>query len=297
MSSSRTFKTDQLAEFLAQLLTGTGVYAYDATDCANRILEADILGEEEHGLASVPRHLETARNGDIDPRAMVMTESETPAVAFLNGNQGMGHVAGTKAVSMAVEKAKAVGTGTIVVGNSQDFGSPAVYARLIAMQGYVGYVTTSICAKPSFTPPGSDAPKMGRHEFVCAFPFGPEKIAFSKGASRNCESEQAMLLGSSLSLMNSVLTCALAGAKMPVNKTRGSSLEHTEHFFLAIDPSQFGGTEKFDKRLTDGLELIQLDGSILRTAGKDLPESIPVSDTVFGELSELATKYKAQLPS
>ena len=177
MSLTRTFETEKLAEFIAQLFTATGVYAYDATDCASRILEAEILGETEHGLASVGRHVEAASNGDIDPRAMVMTESETVAVAFLNGNQGVGHAAGTKAAGMAVEKAKAVGTGTIVVSNSQDFGSPAVYARLIALQGCVGYVTTSTGEKPTFTK------MLGRHEFAWGIPSDSESCCLLKGAS------------------------------------------------------------------------------------------------------------------
>ena len=80
---------------------------------------------------------------DIDPRAQVLTVSETPAMAVLDGGRAIGHVAATKGMQLAIAKAREVGTGTVAVKNGQHFGAASVYALMAIEAGMIGYCTTS----------------------------------------------------------------------------------------------------------------------------------------------------------
>ncbi|MCH2465650.1 MAG: Ldh family oxidoreductase, partial [Gemmatimonadetes bacterium] len=76
---------------------------------------AVLRGIQSHGSRALPRYFEAMDRGEIDPRAQIITERETPAMTVLNGGAGLGHVAATKAMQLAIQKAKEVGTGTVAV--------------------------------------------------------------------------------------------------------------------------------------------------------------------------------------
>lgn len=293
--SDQIVSRSKLVDFIVQLFVSPGVYSYDAAVCADRLIDADLAGEFRHGLAALEYHLNTIEHGDIDPRAMTVTLSETPAVAFLDGNQGMGHVAGTKAVELAIQKAKKVGTGTVVVSNSQDFGSPAVYARLIADAGCVGYCTTSTGEQSTRRLAGSDAAILGRHEFAWGIPASETETLMLKGCSGHADTGETSPLGATVSIGHSVLTGLLAGGKLPMHKTRGTALERTEHFLYAINPEHFGGVEKFQKQLLEaGESLKSLDQLQRVSTGND--ENVSISAEVAEQFTSLAEKFKVALP-
>ena len=77
------------------------------------------MGRPQEGCGSLARYLDCMDMGDIDPRAISLRKSETPATALIDANEGMGQVAATKAMETAVEKARAVGIGMVLVANSQ----------------------------------------------------------------------------------------------------------------------------------------------------------------------------------
>ena len=62
---------------------------------------------------------------------------DAQAVALLNANNTFGQIAGHKAMSLAIDKAKQYGTGVVAVKNSNHFGIAAYYA-MMALQGRHG---------------------------------------------------------------------------------------------------------------------------------------------------------------
>ena len=134
---------DALRELLAKMFVRKGMFRAEADVGAARLVEADLRGIHSHGSRAVGKYLEAMDTGDIDPRAQVLTVTETPAMAVLDGGTGLGHVAATKAMQLAIEKAREVGTGTVVVKRSQHLGATGVYAMLAAEAGMIGYCTTN----------------------------------------------------------------------------------------------------------------------------------------------------------
>ena len=61
--------------------------------------------------------------------------SERHAVALMDAGHGMGHIAGTKAMMLAMEKAKYFGVGIVAVRRSNHYGAAGVYSN-IARRGF-----------------------------------------------------------------------------------------------------------------------------------------------------------------
>ena len=134
---------DALEALMVRMLTTKGMYEAEAKIGVARLIEADLRGIHSHGSRSLWRYLEAMDTGGIDPRAQVITERETPAIAVLNGGKGLGHVAATKAMQLAITKARAVGTGTVALRHGQHFGAAGVYAMMAVEAGMIGFATTS----------------------------------------------------------------------------------------------------------------------------------------------------------
>ena len=134
---------DSLRALVVELLLAKQVFRFDAETAADRMVEADLRGIQSHGSRALVRYLKAIDVADIDPRGHVLTVQETPAMAVLDGSRSIGHVAATKAMQLAISKAREVGTGTVAVRNSQHLGAASVYAMLAALEGQIGYCITS----------------------------------------------------------------------------------------------------------------------------------------------------------
>ncbi|HEX4071383.1 MAG TPA: Ldh family oxidoreductase, partial [Planctomycetaceae bacterium] len=134
---------DQLTDLLVRMLKAKGMYEAEARIGAARLVEADLRGIHSHGSRSIWRYLDAIDEGGIDPRTQVLTVRETPAMAVLDGGKGLGHVAATQGMELAIKKARAVGTGTVAVRRGQHYGAASVYALMAVEAGMIGFSTTS----------------------------------------------------------------------------------------------------------------------------------------------------------
>jgi LDH2 family malate/lactate/ureidoglycolate dehydrogenase len=79
--------------------------------------------------------------------ALVDAHKETPAVALVDAHKGLGYVVGVKAMKLAVEKAKTVGTGSVLVRHSNHFGQAGYHAEIAAKAGMIGISMTNAGAE------------------------------------------------------------------------------------------------------------------------------------------------------
>lgn len=273
-----------LRDWIVKLLVKKGMFAVEAEMCADRMVEADLRGIHSHGSRALPRYIKAMDEGSIDPRASITTDCDTPAMAVLDGNQGMGHVVSTKAMQLAIKKAKEVGTGTVAVNRSQHYGAASVYVLLAIKEGCIGYSTTST-AYPTVAAYGSQQAAVANNAFAWGVPskdtppfvldmacaeaswgkvesrklYGlplPDGWALDELGHPTTDAKSAKTLlpaagarGFGLAFMCSVLAGPLVGSRMPIHKKRDPYLEGSEHFFYAIDPTKFGDIETFHSRL------------------------------------------------
>lgn len=271
---------DGLRQLMIDMLVKKGMFDAEAGIAADRLVEADLRGIHSHGSRAIWRYLEAMDLGNIDPRAMIVTERETAAMAVLNGGQGIGHVAATKGMELAIQKAKEVGTGTVAVKNGQHFGAASVYALLATNAGVIGYCTTNT-GPATVAAYGSKAPAVANNAFAWGVPVrnGPPFVldmacavsswgkvesfqmygrelpadwALNENGEPTTDAAAAKTLlpasgarGYGLAFLSSVLAGPLVDGRMPIHKSWSVEADGSEHFFYCIDIEQFVDPEKF----------------------------------------------------
>jgi LDH2 family malate/lactate/ureidoglycolate dehydrogenase len=274
---------DVLKKLIVSVLLRKGMFEVEADIVAARMTEADLRGIHSHGSRTLGKYVAAIDTGDIDPRAMSITSCETPAIAVIEASGGMGHVAATRGMELAISKAREVGTGTVVIKKGQHYGAAGVYTMLAAKAGMIGFSTTStgtatVAAYGSTQPgtannalswaiPTSGAPfvldtaiaesSWGKIESMGMFglPILPGWALDESGAETTDASAAKTLLpmsgarGSALGFVTSALTSALIGRRTPIHKTPNPFGPGSDHFFQAIDPSHFGAQDQFVKEI------------------------------------------------
>ena len=271
---------ERLTELLVKIYVRKGMLDVDAELVAARQVEADLRGIHSHGSRATPKYLAAIDAGDIDPCGQVETIKRTPAIAVMDGGRAMGHVASTRAMQLAIELARGVGTGTVAVRNSQHFGAASVYSLMAAHAGMIGYCTTST-GYASVAAYGSRQAAVANNAFAWAAPtrtgapfcldmacavaawgkvqslgmYGqPLPLGWALDVAGNATTDpqaaKTMLpaagaRGYGLAFLSSILAGPLVGGKMPLHKTKSPENEGTEHFFYAIDVVQFVEPDRF----------------------------------------------------
>lgn len=299
---------EPLKKLIVSLLIRKGMFEVEATMTADRLIESDLRGIHSHGSRCLKKYLEAIDAGDIDPRAMMMTAVETPAIAVIEGSGGMGHVASTRAMELAIKKARAVGTGTVIVKKGQHFGAAACYVMMAVKEGMVGFCTTST-GTATVAAYGSRQPASANHALAWGIPtksgfpyvldmavaetswgkietmgiYGlpiPLGWALDENGSETTDAKAAKTLqpaagarGSALAFVCAALTSGLVGRKTPIHKPKNPFGPGSDHFFYVIDPTHFGAKDRFlaemDATINDIRALGPADGfDQVRVAGE-----------------------------
>lgn len=115
-----------------------GANLQEAEIFSSCLLEADLRGHLTQGIGLLP-YLEDLFSDNVmsfgKPFEIVR---ESAATALIDGHRGVGQVVGTKAMEIAIAKAKAVGIGLVTVRASSDFGMASNYAIQAMKQGLIG---------------------------------------------------------------------------------------------------------------------------------------------------------------
>jgi LDH2 family malate/lactate/ureidoglycolate dehydrogenase len=113
--------------FAEKLLVAHGLPAKDAALAAYCLVRADLRGVSTHGLLRLPGYLERIRRGLINSAPSLAVEPVTSVVAALDGQNALGFVVATKAMSAAIDMAEESGVGVVGVRRSTHFGMASLY--------------------------------------------------------------------------------------------------------------------------------------------------------------------------
>jgi len=142
---------DLLEKFMIDVFIGLGVPRQDAEICADVLITADRRGIDSHGIGRLkPIYYDRIKDGILSPTTDFEVVKETPTTAVIDGHNGMGHVIGKKAMTMAIEKARQLGMGMVACRNSSHYGIAGYYALMATNSDMVGITGTN--ARPSIAP-------------------------------------------------------------------------------------------------------------------------------------------------
>jgi L-2-hydroxycarboxylate dehydrogenase (NAD+) len=159
---------EQLERFSVEVLTRLGVPEADARICADVLLASDLRGIESHGVGRLKMYFDRIRDGIQNPVTMIDVISDRAACAVWDGNHGMGHVIGRRAMETAIEKARQFGMGSVAVRNSTHYGIAGYYASMAIDAGMIGLTFTN--ARPSIAPTFSTFPLLGTNPICFGAP-------------------------------------------------------------------------------------------------------------------------------
>ncbi|MSQ27229.1 MAG: Ldh family oxidoreductase [Dehalococcoidia bacterium] len=158
-----------LNRFCRDALIALGVPEADAAVAATIVMESDLRGIESHGLPRFEAfYVNGIKEGRIKPRPNIQVVSEAPAVALIEGDHGLGMVVGHRAMSLAIEKARATGAGFVTVRNSRHFGIAGYYATMAMEQQMIGLSMTN--ASPLMPPTYGSEARLGTNPIALAAP-------------------------------------------------------------------------------------------------------------------------------
>jgi len=160
---------DKMEHFMVDVFRGVGVPEQDAKTCAEVLITSDKRGIDSHGTGRLkPIYVDRINEGIINPVTRVDVVKESPTTAVLDGNNGMGQVIGTKAMEMAIDKAKKYGMGMVAVRNSNHYGIAGYYALMAAEKGMIGMTGTN--ARPSIAPTFGTENMLGTNPLTFGMP-------------------------------------------------------------------------------------------------------------------------------
>lgn len=154
----------------------------DAELTADCLLAADLEGHGSHGLSRLPFAAQRLRDGLIEARPDIRVLRDLPAAALLDAGNGLGPVAGSRAVDLACAKAGAAGAGICAVLNANHLGAVGWYARRAAGRGLIGLCFSN--TPPAVAPVGGRLPYLGTNPIAAAFPSTGDPVVIDLATSQ-----------------------------------------------------------------------------------------------------------------
>lgn len=284
-----TVPLEDLMRFSVAAFEAMGVAAEEAAITANALMYSELRFHpgQGQGVRRLRAYRERIAQKKIDLVAPFEIVKESPALALVDAHNGLGSVVGTRAMRLAIAKAKVCGIGTVIVRNSTHYGSSAVHAAEAERAGCIGIACTN--AGPEMAAWGGATPVVGTNPWAIAAPGGtgfpvildialttagkgmmrwheregrsiPIDWALTPDGNETTDPAAAMagaLLGIGqykgygLALMTDVMTGVLSGGGFGLTPYSDPGRQNVAHSFTAIDIEWFMPVATFRERMRD----------------------------------------------
>ncbi len=161
-----------LKEFTQQVFEAMGCPAGEAEAAAECLNQADLRGVDSHGVARLSGYVRLWEKKRLNAAPAMRVVHETPSTAVLDGDLGLGLVTAHKAMEIAMEKARNVGSGWVAVKNSNHFGIAGYHAMQALKEDMIGISLTN--ASPLVSPTFSKSRYLGTNPIAVAIPAQEE---------------------------------------------------------------------------------------------------------------------------
>jgi LDH2 family malate/lactate/ureidoglycolate dehydrogenase len=221
-SAEKVFPAQKVEEFCVNVLTKAGLSPDWSAIVAESLLCAELRGIYSHGVVRLESYIQRFEAGVMKIQAPITTEMDAQAVALLNANNTFGQIAGHKAMTLAIDKAKQYGAGVVAVKNSNHFGVAAYYAMMALKEDMVGCVLTN--ASPAMAVYGTKTPLIGTNPISVAIPAGDQLPI-------------VLDMATSVVARGKIRYAALTGHDIPLGWARDSDGKPTENAKAALKGS------------------------------------------------------------
>jgi hydroxycarboxylate dehydrogenase B len=133
----RLVAAPKLTELVTATMRAAGCSAIEAGTIAKRLVEANLVGHDSHGVLRVARYLEGMNKGWVKANQTPTLAFESDVIAIVDGNRGFGQVVGEFAGRLGTSKAAKMGVAMIGLRNCGHLGRVGDWAELAAESGQV----------------------------------------------------------------------------------------------------------------------------------------------------------------
>lgn len=120
---------EALQRFIQSALLNQGLPEADARQVATLMAEADLQGSDGHGVIRLPQYIKRIQAGGINKTPQIRVVQERAAMAVVDGDNAMGHLVVSRAVDIAIQKARDCGVAWVSTRHSNHAGPASLYAR------------------------------------------------------------------------------------------------------------------------------------------------------------------------
>lgn len=162
------YSAEFLEVFTTQIFKAIGAPDQEAATAAKVLIAADLRGVDSHGVARLSGYVRLWEKGRLNACPQIKIIHETPGTAVVDGDLGAGLVVAPKAMEIAIEKARQVGSGWVAVQNSNHFGIAGYHSMLALEHDMIGFAMTN--ASPLVAPTFSKSKYLGTNPISVAIP-------------------------------------------------------------------------------------------------------------------------------
>jgi ureidoglycolate dehydrogenase (NAD+) len=164
----KVIMADELRRLLVEIFQSRGVPEADGLLVANALIHANLRGVDSHGVMRMSHYVRRLEAGSINPKPQLKVETTGPVTAYLEGDDGLGHVAVWLAMSHAIEMAKERGLGLVGVRKSSHCGALSFYTYQAIEAGMIGMAITQ--TDSGVVPFGGTRPFFGTNPLCIGIP-------------------------------------------------------------------------------------------------------------------------------
>ena len=281
-----TVPLDLLARFCREVAERMGVAPDDAVIFVDALLSGSLrsLPGQGQGVQQLPVYHERIKSGVVDVAARFEVAGRHGGAALTDAHRGLGSVAATKAMSLAIDLAADQGVGAVGVRDSTHFGIAAYYAMLALPHDFIGIAFSN--AGPEIAPWGGAQAVVGTNPWAVAVPAGsewpvvldlanstsgkgmigwylregrpiPDDWALTVAGARTTDPELGLAgtlfplggaKGYGMAVVVDALTGVLTGSAFGL-ACFGADWQNVGHLLVALDISRFGPVAAFKQRM------------------------------------------------
>ncbi|WDZ76225.1 Ldh family oxidoreductase [Ensifer adhaerens] len=272
------------------IFEANGLPKEDAAYITECLLYADLRGVQSHGINRASNYTTRLKKKLINPHPSLAVDEVMPAIARVDGDDGMGFLVGRKAMQEAIKRAGTFGVGMALAYRSSHFGMSAIYLQQAVDAGMAAMVMTN--ASPAMPVWGGRSPFLGTSPFGLAAPGADVPLILDMATSvaargkirRASKRGEQIPEGWALDEQGKPTTdpdAALKGIVLPLGGPKGSGLsllmeamagvasgaafggevgnpyldldrpQSTGHLFMAFKPDLFVGGDAYRERMNE----------------------------------------------
>jgi uncharacterized oxidoreductase len=192
-------QSSRLQTLVQSIFNAAGCNTGEAGTIARRLVDANLVGHDSHGVIQVPTYLKWVQEKKVVPNQTVHSVIDNEVLAIVDGQFGFGQMIGEQAMNLAVRKSRKFGIGVVGLRNSGHLGRIGDWAEMAAEAGCVSlhFVNTTglgilvaphggYDARLSANPIAAGVPRKSAPHIIldistCVIAEGKIRVALNKG--------------------------------------------------------------------------------------------------------------------